>query len=103
MRLSPGHSHLIPQCLALLVQELIPYKALFKLLLLKKGVREVGSVSSDNLGVFGMHLVLRALCARVPQWGGGAEEGAVGFSALGGILAGLRGCLGWDPRTTCQP
>lgn len=37
MRLSPGHSHLIPQCLALLVQELIPYKALFKLLLLKKG------------------------------------------------------------------
>lgn len=42
---------------------LIPYKALLKLLLSNNGVREVGSVSGDDLGGFGVHLVLRALCA----------------------------------------
>lgn len=57
---------------------------------------------------FGMHLVLRALCAQVPPWGGGAatvpEEGAVGFSALGANLsAGLGMLPGMRPEPPASP
>lgn len=71
------------------MQELIPYKALIKLSIKEQGEGSWFSHRRLSGCFFGMHLVLKALCARVPQWGGGAavaaEEGAVGFSALGGI------------------